>query len=76
MQLIYIYKADIAIVRPNVPWKLTKDVIQSKCGWSPLEGESFTWKVEHTFCNGRHIYNNGVFDSDSRGEQITFRGGC
>lgn len=70
------YKADIAIVRPNVPWKLTKDVIQSKCGWSPLEGESFTWKVEHTFCNGRHIYNNGVFDSDSRGEQITFRGGC
>lgn len=67
------YKADLAIVRPNAPWTITKDSIQSKCKWSPLEGRTFNWRVEHTFCNGNHIYNNGVFDESSRGEEIAFR---
>lgn len=66
-------KADIAIVRRGEPWKVEKDVIQSKCGWSPMEGHEFSWRVEHTFCNGNHIYNKGVFCSDSRGEELTFR---
>lgn len=67
------YKADIALVRPNSPWTVTPGCIQSKCGWSPLEGRSFNWRVEHTFCNGCHIYNNGVFNDDYRGERIEFR---
>lgn len=67
------YKADLVVVRENSPWKVTKNIIQSKCGWSPLEGKMFNWKVEHTFCNGNHIYNNGKFDSVSRGEEIEFR---
>ena len=67
------YKADVVVVRPDVPWTVTNDVIQSKCKWSPMEGHTFNWRVEHTFCNGSHIYNQGVFDADSRGEAITFR---
>ncbi len=67
------YKADITIVRPNSPWTVTKDIIQSKCGWSPMEGRTFNWSVEHTFCNGKHIYNKGVFDDSYRGERIEFR---
>lgn len=67
------YKADIAIVRPNCPWTVRKDIIQSKCGWSPMEGRTFNWRVEHTFCNGRHIYNKGVFDDEYHGERIEFR---
>lgn len=67
------YKADLAIVRRTEPWTVTRDIIQSKCGWSPLEGESFSWKVLHTFCNGRHILNDGVFDDSCRGEEIQFR---
>lgn len=66
-------KADIAIVRRGEPWKVTKDVIQSKCGWSPMEGHEFSWHVEHTFCNGNHIYNKGVFRSDIKGEELLFR---
>lgn len=66
-------KADIAIVKKTTePWTLTKADIQSKCGWSPLEGEQFHWKVIHTFCNGKHILNENTFDSNSRGEQILF----
>ena len=67
------YKADIAIVRPHTPWTVTADCIQSKCGWSPMEGHRFSWQVRTTVCNGRIIYNNGVFDGASRGEALTFR---
>lgn len=66
------YKADLAIVRPDSPWTVTADCIQSKCKWSPLEGMSFNWKVEHTFCNGQHIYDNGVFDDSCHGEELYF----
>lgn len=67
------YKADIVIVSPNTPWTLTPDRIQSKCGWSPLEGDTFNWKVMHTFCNGHHLFNQGVFDETYRGEALAFR---
>lgn len=65
------YKADIAIVKQE-PWTLTKTGIQSKCGWSPLEGKTFNWKVKHTFCNGQHILDNGVLDESIRGEEVIF----
>ena len=67
------YHADIAIVRPGSKWTLTKEQIQSKCGWSPMEGHTFGWKVEHTICNGQHIYNNGSFDDKFRGMGLEFR---
>lgn len=67
------YKADIVMVSPNNSWTLTPDCIQSKCGWSPLEGHTFNWKVLHTFCNGHHLFNQGVFDETYRGEALAFR---
>lgn len=67
------YKADITVVKPNSPWEVTKDVIQSKCKWSPLSGHRFNWQVKQTFCNGHLIYDEGHFDSLYRGEQILFR---
>ena len=67
------YKADVVVVRKGEPWKVTEEVIQSKCKWSPVEGDEFAWKVEQTFCNGRLIYDKGVFDAASRGEELEFR---
>lgn len=67
------YKADIAVVRPDVPWMVTADVIQSKCGWSPVLGRKFNWRVEHTFCNGCHVLDNGKFDAGCHGEALLFR---
>ncbi len=40
------YQADLVLVRSNSPWEVTTDKILSKCGWSPLEGHTFNWKVE------------------------------
>jgi dihydroorotase len=66
------FKADLVVVRPHSPWTLTEDMIQSKCGWSPLTGHSFQWRVEHTFCNGHHLYNQGFFNSSPLGEEVRF----
>lgn len=67
------YMADIVMVRPHVPWTLTPNRIQSKCNWSPLEGHTFHWRVERTFCNGFPIYNRGhVTDEMSRGKAICY----
>lgn len=67
------YKADITIVRKGTPWTLTKDVIQSKCHWSPLTGSQFHWRVVRTICNGHTVYDNGAFDKNYRGEAVRFR---
>ncbi|MBQ8452424.1 MAG: dihydroorotase [Prevotella sp.] len=69
------YKADLVIVRPHAPWTLTKDVIQSRCGWSPLEGHTFQWRVEKTICNGHAVYDLHrpvPFDADYHGEAARF----
>ena len=67
------YQADLAIVRPRSPWTVTTEVIESKCGWSPMEGHTFDWRVEKTFCNGHLVYNNGVVDRQYIGQPLTFR---
>ena len=67
------YKADLVIVRPDASWTLRHDMILSKCGWSPLEGHTFSWRVEKTLCNGHLIYNNGVVNSNYVGQPIQFR---
>ena len=66
------YKADLAIVRRQ-PWTVTKDCIQSKCKWSPMEGEKFQWRVVQTICNGHLLLDeDGTFDAQYRGEEVAF----
>lgn len=64
-------QADLALLRP-APWTLHKDMILSKCGWSPLEGETFGWQVEQTYCNGTLVYDHGKTDLTARGQQLIF----
>ena len=66
------YHADVVVVRPHASWTLADDMIQSKCGWSPLIGHTFEWRVEHTFCNGHHLYDRGAFNVSPSGEEIRF----
>lgn len=66
-------QADLVIVRPNTEWTVTKDCIFSKCGWSPLEGHTFQWKVEKTFANGHLLYTDGAVDESYRGQELHFR---
>ena len=67
------YQADLVMVRPQSPWTVTKDCIRSKCGWSPMEGHEYQWRVEQTLCNGHAVYQDKKVDTDYIGEEIKFR---
>ena len=67
------YQADIVLVRPNCGWTVTKDMIKSKCGWSPMENHMYLWRVERTICNGHTVYQNGTVDTSYIGQPVTFR---
>ena len=67
------YKADLVMVRPDSQWTVTLEGILSKCGGSPMEGCTFNWRVERTWCNGHLVYAEGRVDDTVRGEAIRFR---
>lgn len=67
------YYADLVLVNPNKKWKVSKDNILYKCGWSPFEGQKLSSKVTHTFINGNLVYKDGVFDEQKKGMRLVFK---
>ena len=65
------YKADICLFGKRT-WQVTKENILYRCGWSPLEGMTFDYKIQTTFVNGHKVYENGKFDDSYRGEMLEF----
>ena len=66
-----VIKADIAIFEKH-PWTVKKENLLYKCGWSPLEEMSFTYRVSMTLVNGQIVYDHGKINGDIRGEMLTF----
>lgn len=66
------YYADIVVVDLNQPWKVEKDNLLYKCGWSPFEGTTFKSKVLKTFVNGTLVFDEGKFEEDYRGKRMMF----
>lgn len=46
------YKADLVLVRPGVEETVARESLLYKCGWSPLEGQTFHTRIEHVWVNG------------------------
>lgn len=65
------YFADLTIVDLNANWTVRKENILYKCGWSPLDGETFQTRVTHTFVNGNLMYDNGQFNERKKGQALT-----
>lgn len=57
--------ADLVIVDSNRSFTVSKDIIFSKCGWSPIEGVTLTHSVVKTILNGAEAYSGGQFASRS-----------
>ena len=66
------YFADLVLVDFDNEWKVNKDNILYKCGWSPFEGTIFKSKVTTTFVNGNPVYENGTFDESKKGQRMLF----
>ncbi len=52
------YYADMTLVDMNSPWKVSKENILYKCGWSAFEGHTFNTRVCATFVNGNLVYDD------------------
>ncbi|EGD33531.1 dihydroorotase [Capnocytophaga sp. oral taxon 338] len=66
------YYADITCVAEHTPWQVSKENILYKCGWSPLEGTIFDYKVAYTFVNGNLVYDQGTLLTQEKGKRVLF----
>lgn len=64
------YFADLVLVDPTQSWTVATDNILYKCAWSPLEGQTFSHRVTHTFVNGNLVFQNGVFEDAPKGRAL------
>jgi len=67
------YYADLVLVDPNHSWTVEKENLLYKCGWSPLEGETFSHKVVKTFVNGHLVYDNGQLNEGFKGKELCYK---
>ena len=65
------YWADLTLVRQN-SWEVTKDCIESRCGWSPLEGRKLNWQVEKTWVNGNLVWDGTSVSQQPQGKRVYF----
>ena len=73
------YFADLVLVDLNSQSTVTKDNILYKCGWSPLEGNTFPAAIDQTFVNGHCVYKkdaygNITWDESVKGDRLGFKG--
>jgi dihydroorotase len=66
------YFADLALVDLNKPWTVSKENILAKCGWSPLEGQTFRSSIEKTWVSGRLAYDRGKIIDGQPGQRLLF----
>ena len=66
------YFADLVLLDINKNYKVSKDNILYKCGWSPLEGVDLPGVITNTFVNGNRVYGNGKWDASNLGQRLKF----
>lgn len=65
------YFADLVLLRRD-PYTVSSPMILSKCGWSPFEGTSLSWRVDTTFVNGQIAFQNGIVSDQTNGCRLQF----
>ena len=66
------YYADLVLVDLNKEWRVSRDNVLYRCGWSPFQGKKFHADVTHTFVSGHLAYHNGSFDESVMGQRLEF----
>ncbi len=66
------YFADLVLVDLKNPYKVTKENLLYKCGWSPFDGHSFPATIKYTLVNGDIAYENGQVNDTVRGQRLRF----
>lgn len=65
------YHADLVLIEAK-SFTVSKENILYKCGWSPLEGNSFPYQIYSCFVNGHLAYHQGKFNEAQLGARLQF----
>jgi len=66
------YWADLVLLDLDSPYRVERDAVLYKCGWSPLEGVRLRSRVTTTLVNGRIAYRDGRVNEGIRGQRLRF----
>ncbi|MCD8313731.1 MAG: dihydroorotase [Bacteroidales bacterium] len=64
--------ADLVIVDPEAEWIVTKNGLQSKCGWTPYEGEKLKGRVAEVILNGKLSIGEETIVGSPQGMRVVF----
>lgn len=66
------FYADLVILDPEKPYKVQRDNILSKCGWSPFQDYQFSASIEKTMVSGKIVYDKGSIVEAGSGDRLLF----
>ncbi len=66
------YHADLALVDLEQPFKVTKENLLYKCGWSSFEGQTMRSRIAGTWVGGHHVYDGETASQQPVGQRLTF----
>lgn len=64
--------ADLVLVDPRGTTEVTPQSLFYKCGWSPLEGQTFHTRIRTTWVNGTPVYDNSQFLDTSASQPLEY----
>jgi dihydroorotase len=66
------YWADLVLVDLHSSYKVARDNVLYKCGWSPFEGYTFKSAIVATLVNGEIAYRDGAIQNRLCGQRLKF----
>lgn len=66
------YWADLVLIDLKSPYRIERESVRYKCGWSPLEGYRLRSRVVTTIVNGEVAYHEGRVNQAVRGKRLEF----
>ncbi len=67
------YWADLVLVDPSTKTTVSRDKVLYKCGWSPVEGITFSHAIAATWVNGELACQNGKVSPKVLGQRLLFQ---
>lgn len=66
------YFADLVLVDMDTDYSVSASDVLSRCGWTPLEGETLSARVVSTWVNGHKVWNGATIDDSHTGYPLLF----
>jgi len=64
--------ADLVIVDPERPYRVSRENVLAKCAWSPFEGHQFGASIDTTIVNGEVVFCDGCLTGNLAGRRLHF----